>query len=49
VEVFPIELDLVLVRVSFSELELSDDELDDRFVIFFVSLSDDDDELELIE
>jgi hypothetical protein len=34
-------------RVSFSELELSDDELDDRCVTRFVSLSDDDDELVL--
>lgn len=32
-------------RVSFSELELSDDELDDRWAARFVSLSDDDDEL----
>ena len=32
-------------RVSFSELELSDDELEDRWAARFVSLSDDDDEL----
>ena len=46
---FPIELSFVFVRVSFSELELSDDELDDRFFIRFVSLSDDDDELVLTD
>jgi hypothetical protein len=44
---FPVELVFVFGRVSFSELELSDDELDDRCVIRFVSLSDDDDELVL--
>jgi hypothetical protein len=37
------------VRVSFSELELPDDELDDRCVIRFASLSDDDDELVLAD
>ena len=34
-------------RVSLSELELSDDELDDRRVARLVSLSDDDEELVL--
>lgn len=32
---------------SFSELELSDDELDERFFMRLVSLSDEDDELVL--
>ena len=37
------------VRVSFSELELSDDELEDRCVTRLVSVSDDDDELVLAD
>ena len=37
------------VRVSFSELELSDDELEDRCVTRLVSVSDEDDELVLAD